>query len=354
LDVDIFDANGYFYINDGKGNFEVFKSGLNIYGRYTVEIFDLNNDGYNEIIFTGHAWDTPTTIYLGNENHTYSEDNKIELEPFDEIWGVVVDILVDDLNSDGNYEIILSTTKGPDNFYQGSLIQIISLDKDLNLMSSTIANNDDERRWVMWLRVADYDNDGDKDILSDDKGNFGNPLILLNDGKVNFQENIFCIAPTIGVYHTEYSDINNDGFADTVTSGHTWDTPTTITFGSKQNITLKDNCREELSVVDGFETTSSMALGDMDRDGALDIVLAQTQRDVENGGPKYEGYALVIYYLTKEGKYKSFEKVVENLDTTDYMYSISLEDLNEDGQPDIRARVGDEDMSFINGVDFNP
>ena len=186
LDVDIFDSNGYFYINDGKGNFEVFKSDLNTYGRYTVEIFDLNNDGYNEIIFTGHAWDTPTTIYLGNENHTYSEDNKIELEPFDEIWGVVVDILIDDLNSDGNYEIILSTTKGPDNFYQGSLIQIISLDKDLNLMSSTIANNDDERRWVMWLRVADYDNDGDKDILSDDKGNFGNPLILLNDGQMNY------------------------------------------------------------------------------------------------------------------------------------------------------------------------
>jgi len=53
-------------------------------------------------------------------------------------------------------------------------------------MSSTIANNDDERRWVMWLRVADYDNDGDKDILSDDKGNFGNPLILLNDGQMNF------------------------------------------------------------------------------------------------------------------------------------------------------------------------
>jgi len=74
---------------------------------------------------------------------------------------------------------------------------------------------------------------------------------------------------------------------------------------------------------------------------------------VENGGPKFEGYALAIYYLTKEGRYKDIEKVAENLDTEDYMSFISLEDLNDDGQPDIRARVGDEDMSFINGVDFN-
>jgi hypothetical protein len=186
-DIDIFDNKGHFYINDGKGNFEVFKSDLNIYRRYTVEIFDLNNGGYNEIIFAGHAWQTPTTIYLGNESHIYSENNKVEIEPVDEIWGVVVDILVDDLNSDGNYELVLATTKGPDSFYQGNLVEIISLDKDFGVLSSTIADKDDNKRWVEWLRVADYDNDGDKDILSDDKGsNFGNTFILFNDGQMNF------------------------------------------------------------------------------------------------------------------------------------------------------------------------
>ena len=187
LDVDIFDSRGYIYTNDGKGNFNVSKSNLNTNQRYTVEIFDLNNDGYNEIIVSGHTWENPTTIYLGNENYDYSEDNKVEIEPVDDIWGVVPDILIEDINSDGNYEIILSTTKGPDNFYQGYMVQIVSLDNDLNVLSSTIAYKDDNKRWVEWLRIVDYDNDGDKDILSDDKGSdFGNTFILLNDGQMNF------------------------------------------------------------------------------------------------------------------------------------------------------------------------
>jgi hypothetical protein len=187
LDVDIFDSRGYIYTNDGKGNFNVSKSNLNTYQRYTVEIFDLNNDGYNEIIVSGHTWENPTTIYLGNENYDYSEDNKVEIEPVDDIWGIVPDILIEDINSDGNYEIILSTTKGPDNFYQGYMVQIVSLDNDLNVLSSTIAYKDDNKRWVEWLRIVDYDNDGDKDILSDNKGSdFGNTFILLNDGQMNF------------------------------------------------------------------------------------------------------------------------------------------------------------------------
>jgi len=188
LDVDIFDSRGYIYTNDGKGNFNVSKSNLNTNQRYTVEIFDLDNDGYDEIIVSGHTWENPTTIYLGNENYDYSEDNKVEIEPVDDIWGVVPDILIEDINSDGNYEIILSTTKGPDNFYQGYMVQIVSLDNDLNVLSSTIAYKDDNKQWVEWLRIVDYDNDGDKDILSDDKGSdFGNTFILLNDGQMNFR-----------------------------------------------------------------------------------------------------------------------------------------------------------------------
>jgi len=67
------------------------------------------------------------------------------------------------------------------------MVQIVSLDNDLNVLSSTIAYKDDNKRWVEWLRIVDYDNDGDKDILSDDKGSdFGNTFILLNDGQMNF------------------------------------------------------------------------------------------------------------------------------------------------------------------------
>lgn len=63
---------------------------------------------------------------------------------------------------------------------------------------------------------------------------------------------------------------------------------------------------------------------------------------VENGGPKFEGYALAIYYLTKEGRYKDIEKVAENLDTEDYMSFISLEDLNANGwyrRPDLNRHA---------------
>ncbi len=357
-DVDLVSMTGDLYINDGQGSFVVeplsdiprgFQNNWDqIYG---VEVFDLDENGQDDFISLGASWVTLPQIRF-NDNGNFSA---VDLPVPNNVYDDLLDAGYMDVNQDGTNDIILNLQAGRlggELRYTGRAIYAVIMNSDntVQQLVEIYKDTEHEKEWIDFIRLEDIDGDGFKDIFSENKKD---NLLLINDGNGIFEEKVSCLAPSEQVYHNEYMDINNDGLVDKVTSGHTWITPTTITFASTDRFSAKDKCNEELSVVEGFETTTRLALGDMDGDGALDIVLAQTRRDTENGGPKYEGYALVIYHLTKEGKYKKLEKIAENIDTTDYMQFISLEDLNKDGQLDIGAKVGDEGISFINGVDFN-
>ena len=353
-DVDLVSMTGYFYINDGQGNFTVepLSDIPNNWDQiYNVVAFDLDNNGQDDFVSLGDSWITVPQIRF-NENGNFFV---VDLPFPNNTYQRLLDAGYMDVNQDGVNDIILNLTGGDeadDLYYKGRAIYavIMNRNKTVQQLVEIYKDAEHEKEWIDFIRVEDINSDGFKDIFSENKYD---GLLLINDGNGIFEEKFSCMAPSEKVYHVEHIDINDDGLVDKVTSGHTWITPTTVTYSSTDRFAAKGGCNEELPVVEGFETTTRMALEDMDGDGSIDIVLAQTQREDDGFSPKFEGYALVIYYLTKDGKYKDFEKVAENLDIEDYMQFISLEDLNDDGVPDIRARVGDDSMSFINGVDFN-
>ena len=183
-DVDVYTSNAHALINDGIGNFEIIQNfkGIESYGVHTIEIIDLNQDGYNEIITTGHTWDTPTRIYHGDT--TYSYTNFTELVP-DPTYGVVTDIDIGDLNNDGLVELVLNSTGGPDEFYVGSMISAVTIDSSLSAISSYSIYEDANAPWIVWLKVFDYNNDGFLDIADDDKGLFS---LLQNNGDMSFSK----------------------------------------------------------------------------------------------------------------------------------------------------------------------
>ena len=179
-DLDIFTSTGHFLINDGNANFtlddEIFNSQTG--GIFTVEMIDINNDGYLDLITGGHSFESGDmkgpTIYYGN-GVNFTDERSYILKDISS-WGVVVDIDFYDLNNDGYKEIILNRTGGEsgnwDLFYVGWRIQIFENITGTDFKDETekyIDNYQDRNgRWTVWYRIDDIDNDGFIELFDDD------------------------------------------------------------------------------------------------------------------------------------------------------------------------------------------
>jgi len=179
-DIDLFTSTGIGIINLGENEFDIIEKYKNITlaGVFTVEIYDLNNDGFNEIITSGHTWETRTRIYMGDKSASYSEF--IEIENPTPSFGVTVDIGIEDLDNDGKKELVFSMTGGPDNFYEGAQIMTVTLDENNYPIKMDTLYSSETDKWIPWLKFIDVNRDGLLDIVNDDKDiNF----TLINQGK---------------------------------------------------------------------------------------------------------------------------------------------------------------------------
>jgi len=181
-DVDLFLTNnfstGKFLLNDGAGNFSYDSSVFpNLLGSYfTSELYDINNDGYLDLVNTGHEMEGANSIILwGNYSGKYATDRMTVLP---KVTGnqIAVAISFIDYNVDGKMDILLVRTgdnTGSLAFYQGYYIQLLRNDglSFTDVTNSNIINNSNPNapKWINWLRVHDLDNDGDLDFSTDDK-----------------------------------------------------------------------------------------------------------------------------------------------------------------------------------------
>lgn len=187
-DVDLFFTDTKkckFFLNDGKGNFtidnSIFPSDINNLNYFTSEIFDLNADGYLDLIISGHEHEgAPSTIFWGSYTGKYTKSKSVII-PKITGWGVAIDLNIFDINNDGKMDVIINRqgdgTSGPKVFY-GCNIQIMIQQNDNTFAdnSSTLINGNQLLThpklswfWVDWLRMYDVDGDGRKDLVTDNK-----------------------------------------------------------------------------------------------------------------------------------------------------------------------------------------
>jgi hypothetical protein len=138
-------------------------------------LYDINNDGYLDLITGGHEHNNATTIVLwGNATGNYLTSKMTPIAK-NTSNGVVVDFDFLDYDKDGKTDILVTRT-GSGNaelgYYKGYYLQLLKgngttfTDVTLsNLKNNANANG----KWVNWIRIQDVDNDGDLDITSDDK-----------------------------------------------------------------------------------------------------------------------------------------------------------------------------------------
>jgi len=189
-DLDLFFTDNYssiskFFINNGNGQFtydnSIFPSDMSNLNYFTSELYDLNNDGYLDLVIAGHTHENATPRVLwGNYSGKYSK-TRSSLIPAISEWDIIIDINFMDINGDGLQDIILNRQgdgTGSQPAFYGLFVQILIQQSDKTFIdkTNTLINGNPiltypnmDWFWVDWLRIYDFDNDGNKDIVTENK-----------------------------------------------------------------------------------------------------------------------------------------------------------------------------------------
>jgi len=157
-------------------------------GFYHSEIYDINKDGYLDLIIGGHEWENDFRIlwgsYDGFNTNNISLIPKVNSTELAYDMGILTDIKILDFDNDGINEIFLMRTGGDfeygeSSYYAGWYLQILKVSESnqLNDITNTLIDDyysDDlenfcgnpYNNWIFWIVVNDYDNDGNLDIYN--------------------------------------------------------------------------------------------------------------------------------------------------------------------------------------------
>jgi hypothetical protein len=192
-DIDVFlttDSSGrsFFLINDGNGNFTLdntrLSSDLYPHQYYTAELLDIDGDCHLDLLMSGHEFDdAPTRILWGDGSGTFDSARQTILPAVDG-EGVCIDLDAEDLDGDGNRDIVVTrTTPG----YTGYYLQAIKNHGSRTFTDVTSdwlpTGQDANGHWIDWIHLQDADGDGKIDIVVDDAAT---GLAWKNDGSGHF------------------------------------------------------------------------------------------------------------------------------------------------------------------------
>jgi hypothetical protein len=280
-----------------------------------IAIEDLNNDGFFDIVFSnslnGDSFDTPSYIYWGSKDGYHPADR-------DELMGFgAVDVAVNDFNKDGLKDIFLMNRQSGKNAPQFGAESYNSTDlfvywgntssKYSVASMSTLPGVTPQASAI----ATDIDGNGYADLVY--TTNSGRILNIFFGDSIGFNKEInkkFDI-PFEG-RSVLTADLNKDGFLD-------------IIVGSKISndfavFTGKQGGFEDMKIFGFGAPQYSAAIGDIDGDGNLDLVL---------GG---HGFIKILYGKVGE----LFDKNrTHAINTEMFTTNISLADFNKDGKLDI-------------------
>ena len=191
-DLDIFvmgrKGTSYFLMNDGTGTFTYDFTRVPSGGqdRFTAEMVDVDGDGAFDLVTSGHDHqDFPAFIAWGEIDGTFSSDRQTPL-PGVRCYGVAIDIEAEDLDGDGDRDLIVNRTSGGcGTFYEGFYIQILRNDGQRTFTDATdqmiVQGSSPTARWLDWLTLSDVNGDGSPDLIA---GDLTSGLLWLNQSSI--------------------------------------------------------------------------------------------------------------------------------------------------------------------------
>jgi hypothetical protein len=278
LDILMTGATGYspnynpiskIYRNDGNNSF-VEQTGISLAGVYNSSVAwgDYDNDGHLDILLTGTSVSGPVSkIYHNNGNGTFYEQTDILLTGISEssvAWG--------DYDNDGHLDILMT------GYSSTGIVKIYRNNDDNTFTELTgLTLTGVSKSSVAW---GDYNNDGYLDILLT---GYANAPFYQTYSKIyrNIGNGVFIEQTSITLPGTQYSsaawgDYDNDGNLDFLMTGSTSSGPVSKIYRNNGNNSFTEDTGISLTAV----SNSSVAWGDYDNDGDLDILL--TGQDANN------------------------------------------------------------------------
>ena len=264
-DLDVLLTGSYYakiYRNDGNGVFTDINA--NLIGIYmgSAAWGDYDNDGDLDIVMMGYQMggSTASIIYRNNGNETFTDidANLIEVYLASAAWG--------DYDNDGDLDILLTgvnvgnnSSKDISKIYRNDGNGVFT---DINAGLTGVQESS-----VAW---GDYDNDGDLDILLTGHNVNYNRIskIYRNDGNGVFTD-INAGLTGVSSSSVAWGDYDNDGDLDILLTGHN------VNYNRISKIYRNDGNGVFTDINAGLAgvSWSSVAWGDYDNDGDLDILL---------------------------------------------------------------------------------
>jgi hypothetical protein len=244
------------YRNDGPGTFTDIAVALTGVSFGSVAWGDYDNDGDLDILLTGFTGSEGTTIVYRNDgNGAFASvpSNFPGVSSSSVAWG--------DYDNDGDLDVLLTGGTGSERIARVYRNDGTGVFADIATGLPGISGNS-----VAW---GDYDNDGDLDILLAGRVGFSESIarVYRNDGNDLFTD---VAAGLQGVYagSVTWGDYDNDGDLDILLAG--WTEPGTAT-----HVYRNEGAGSFFDIAAGLTGVwvSSVAWGDCDNDGDLDILL---------------------------------------------------------------------------------
>lgn len=282
-DLDVFFANpgsgtsgasNYLFDNDGEGNFTQITSGsiVNDIKTWTSASWaDYDNDGYLDIFVGNHCPD-PVCTGVGASLYDFDGENftSIDLASI----GIAADVEKPspawcDYDNDGDLDIFFAkpqqgTNSLYDNNGDGTFTEVTTGD--------IVADSSGGASWV------DYDNDGDFDLFATYGRNTPCQLYRNDNNVFNRVTNLTIVTDSGYWSHCGWADYDNDGDQDLFVTANQYYAPQFNAFyeNNGDGTFIKALIGHPSQ---DFESSSGAAWADYDRDGDLDLCVANVNHE---------------------------------------------------------------------------
>ncbi|CAH2572323.1 Dentin sialophosphoprotein [Planktothrix rubescens] len=252
------------YSNNGSGGFsENTNVSLTGVSYSSVTTADFDNDGDTDILLTGQGSSgNISKIYSNNGSGGFSENTNVSLTGVSNS-----SVTTADFDNDGDTDILLTGSSS-----SGRISKIYSnngsggFSENTNVSLTGVSNSS--------VTTADFDNDGDTDILLTGRDSSSNiSKIYSNNGSGGFSENTNVSLTGVSYSSVTTADFDNDGDTDILLTGSSSSGRISKIYSNNGSGGFSENTNVSLTGV----SNSSVTTADFDNDGDTDILL--TGRD---------------------------------------------------------------------------